>query len=132
MLRKAWRIIEVLLMVLGVAAIPVIAMKVQDHGLREAAQPPWSVNTLDDFRKWRPQYDRAMRLETGGSTYYLVLGEPARVLASGPASYLFDARGNFIGWTLDTGDNPYLRVASDQTARKNSLSTSQIAIEPPR
>lgn len=130
MLRKVWRVIEVLLIVLGFAAIPVLAMKVQDQGLRETVQPPWTVHTLEDFRKWRPQYDRAMKLETGGSTYYLVLGEPARALASGPSSYLFDARGNFIGWTLDTGDEPYLRVAIDQTARKGSLATSQIVIDP--
>ena len=126
MLRKLWRFVEILLMLLGVLGIAIIAMRVQDHGLREGVSPPWSVRTLEDFRKWRPQYEQAVRLEYEGTTYFLVFGERARILASGPSSYLFDARGNLIGWTLDTGDDTYLRVAVDQSARKGSLNISQI------
>ena len=57
--------------------------------------------------------------------------ELARVLASGKSGYLFDERGNLIGWALDTGDDNYLRVAVDQSARKGSLSTGQIIVGPP-
>jgi len=127
MLRRIWRLVEILLMLLGLVAIPVIAMKVQDHGLREAVQPPWSVNTLDDFRKWRPQYEKAFRIEARGLVYYLVHGERARALASGPSGYVFDGRGNFVGWILDTGDDPFLRVIKDETGRK-ALPVSAIAI----
>jgi hypothetical protein len=129
MIKTIWRFIQIALMLLGLLAVLIIAVRYQDNGLRRAAEPPWSVRTLEDFRKWRPQYERAIRLESGGSTYFLVLGEPARVLASGPSSYLFDARGILIGWMPDTGDDSYLRVALDNNARKGSLVTSQIVIK---
>lgn len=117
-------------MLAGLLALPVAWMLYQDGGLKNAVEPPRSVQTLDDFRKWRPQYDQAVKLESRGSGYYLIFGEKARMLASGPSGYLFDSRGNFVGWILDTGDNPYLRVASDQDARKGSLSAAQIVIGP--
>lgn len=131
MLRKLWRYVEILLMLLGVAAVAFTAMRAQDSGLRAAAEPPFSVRTLQDFRKWRPQHEQALRLETGGATYYVVFGEPARVLASGPSSYLFDARGALLGWMPDTGDDTYLRVAVDNDARKVALKTSQITVAAP-
>jgi hypothetical protein len=127
MLRRTWRLVEILLMLLGLAAIPVIALKVQDHDLRSAAEPPLSVQTLDDFRKWRPQYGAAFRVEARGLPYYLVHGERARALASGPSGYVFDGRGNFVGWILDTGDDSFLRVIKDETGRK-ALPVSAIAI----
>ena len=125
MLRKIWRLIEILLMLLGLAAIPVIAMQVQDHGMRGAVEPPWSVQTLDDFRKWRPQYDKAFRSEAGGAAYYLVHGERGRVLASGPSGYVFDERGNFVGWILDTGDDKYLRIVKE--AGRTALPAEKIS-----
>jgi hypothetical protein len=127
MLRKLWQLTRMLLMLLGVAAIPVIALQFQDHGLRRAAEPPLALQTLDDFRKWRPQHGSAFRFETRGSVYYLVHGERSRVLASGPSGYVFDGRGNFVGWILDTGDESRLRIVMDETARK-PLPVSAIAI----
>ena len=127
MLRKIWRLIEILLMLLGLAAIPVIAMQVQDHGMRGAVEPPRSVLTVDDFRKWRPQFDKAFRVEAGGVGYYLVHGERGRLLASGPSGYVFDERGNFVGWIQDTGDDSYLRIVMDEAGRK-PLSASGISI----
>ena len=130
MMARLRRVVEVVLILAGLLALPVPWMIYRDHELKNAVEPPWSVQTLDDFRKWRPQYDQAVKLESRGSGYYLIFGEKARTLASGPSGYLFDARGNFVGWILDTGDNPYLRVASDHDARKGSLSAAQIVISP--
>ena len=127
MLRKLWRLIEILLMLLGLAAIPVIALQVQDHGMRGAVEPPRSMQTLDDFRKWRPQYGNAFRVEARGSVYFLVHGERARALASGPSGYVFDGRGNFVGWIRDTGDDTYLRIVMDEAGRK-PLPVSGIAV----
>lgn len=127
MLHKFRRFIEILLMLLGVAAIPVIALQVQDHAMRGAVEPPWSVNTVDDFRKWRPQYDKAFRAEAGGSAYYLVHGERGRVLASGPSGYVFDERGNFVGWIRDTGDDSYLRIVMGREASRTALPANRIA-----
>jgi hypothetical protein len=125
------RVFEVALMLAGLLALPVAWMLYQDGESRRAAAPPWSVNTLAEFRKWRPQYQQALKLEYGGATYYLVFGERARVLASGKSAYLFDARGNYIGWVNDIGDDQYLRIAISQDARKGSLDVGQIVVSPP-
>lgn len=124
------RMFEVILMLVGLFALPVVWMKIHDNGLKSRVDPPWSVQTLADFRKWRPQYDRAIKLESGGAVYYLIFGEKARVLASGPSGYVFDSRGNFVGWILDTGDDTYLRVAVDNDARRGTLSAAQIVTSP--
>jgi hypothetical protein len=131
MFAMLWKVVQVVLMLLGLAALPILWMKYEDNQLRRSAEPPWAVRTLADFRKWRPQHDQALKLESGGFTYYLVFGERSRVLASGKSGYLFDERGNLIGWVLDTGDDSYLRVAIDQSARKGSLSAGQIVVSPP-
>jgi hypothetical protein len=117
MLRTIWRSVEALLMLLGVFAAAVIALRVQDEAMRAGVEPPRSVQTVSEFRKWRPQYDRAFRIEARGSVYYLVHGERGRVLASGPSGYVFDERGNLVGWIQDTGDDQYIRVIMDGTRR---------------
>lgn len=128
MARTIRRGIEIILMLAGLLALPVAWMQYRDGESRHAAEPPWSVRTLDDFRKWRPQYDQALRIESAGPPYYLVLGEKARMLASGPSGYVFDARGLLVGWILDTGDDTYLRVTTGGDSRKISLRTREIVI----
>ena len=127
----AWKFVQIVLMGTGLIALPIAWMIYQDGESRRAAEPPLSVNTLAEFRQWRPQYEQALKLEYGGATYYLVFGERARVLASGKSAYLFDARGNYIGWVRDIGDDQYLRIAIDQDARKGSLDVCQIIDSPP-
>ena len=129
-MRIAWKFVQLVLMGIGVLALPVAWMIHQDGESRRAAEPPWSVTTLAEFRKWRPQYEQALKLEYGGATYYLVFGERARMLASGKSAYLFDARGNYIGWVRDIGDDQHLRIAINQDARKGSVPVGQIALEP--
>jgi hypothetical protein len=126
-----WKVVQIILMLVGLIALPIFWMLYQDSESRNMANPPREVQTLADFRKWRPQYEKALRLEARGFTYYLVFGERSRALASGPSGYLFDERGGFIGWSLDTGDELYLRLATDGSARKGSLSTAQIVVSPP-
>jgi len=128
---KVRRFVEIILMGIGLLALPIAWMILQDGESRRAAEPPWSVNTLAEFRQWRPQFAQALKLEYGGTTYYLVFGERARVLASGKSAYLFDARGNYLGWVRDIGDDQYLRIAVNQDARKGSLDAGQIVITPP-
>jgi hypothetical protein len=127
MARKIWRFIEVVLMGVGLLALPLLWMRYEDGALQRAITPPWSVQTLDDFRKWRPQFDQALKLEARGATYYLVFGERARVLASGKSAYLFDERGTLLGWVRDIGDDQYLRIAIDNDARKGALDARKIA-----
>ncbi len=117
MLRTIWRSVEILLMLLGVFAAAVIALRLQDEAMRAGVEPPRSVQTVSEFRKWRPLYDKAFKVEARGAVYYLVHGERGRVLASGPSGYVFDERGNLLGWIQDTGDDRYIRVIMDETRR---------------
>lgn len=131
MARLIRRGIEIALMLAGVLGLCAAWMIYRDAVLKQAVEPPWSVRTLDDFRKWRPQYDQAVKLEAAGSVYYLIRGEKARLLASGPSGYLFDARGNLVSWILDTGDNTYSRVAAESGAQKSPLRAGDIVLKPP-
>jgi hypothetical protein len=127
MLRILWRSVQILLMLLGVLAAAVVALRVQDSALRSAAEPPWSVRTLEDFRKWQPARAEGQRIEARGSIYYLVRGERARTLASGPSGYVFDERGNFVGWIQDLGDDSWLRIVLENDAGKSRIPLPEIA-----
>ncbi|HEX5219045.1 MAG TPA: hypothetical protein VFZ59_05710 [Verrucomicrobiae bacterium] len=69
------------------------------------AKPPASVRTIEAFLAWKKEDVTGQgTFETGGVTYTVVLGRPARSLASGPSAYLFDTNGQFVDWTADMGD----------------------------
>ena len=69
------------------------------------ARPPASVQTMDDFLAWKQGAVTGRgTFETGGVTYTVMLGRPARSLASGPSAYLFDTNSQFVDWTADMGD----------------------------
>jgi len=124
------RTVELVLMLAGLLALPVAWMHYRDAESKRAAEPPPSVRTLDDFRKWRPHFDQAIKLETRGMVYYLIFGEKARLLASGPSGYVFDARGTLVGWILDTGDATYWRISADSGARYSAIGAGRIVINP--
>ena len=69
------------------------------------ARPPANVRTMEDFLVWKKGAVTGRgTFETGGVTYTVMLGRPARSLASGPSAYLFDANSQFVDWTADMGD----------------------------
>jgi hypothetical protein len=69
------------------------------------AKPPESVRTIKDFVTWQKGAIKGRgEFENGGVTYTVMLGRPARSLASGPSAYLFDTNGQFVDWTADMGD----------------------------
>jgi hypothetical protein len=68
------------------------------------ARPPASVRTMEDFLAWKGEVRGRGTFETGGVTYTVVLGRPARSLASGPSAYLFYTNSQFVDWTADMGD----------------------------
>jgi hypothetical protein len=60
---------------------------------------------MEDFLVWKKGAVTGRgTFETGGVTYTVMLGHPARSLASGPSAYLFDTNGKFVDWTADMGD----------------------------
>ena len=69
------------------------------------ARPPSSVKNIDDFFAWRAGgvVGRG-NIDIDGVSYTVILGRPARFLASGPPAYLFDTNQSFFDWTSDMGD----------------------------
>lgn len=43
-------------------------------------------------------------MDLRGVTYFHIIGPDARTFASGGALYVFDANGNYVGWSRDEGD----------------------------
>jgi hypothetical protein len=70
----------------------------------ENAVPPSRVQTFADFVEWQPVILECLEVELRGVTYYHVVGPDARYISSGGAIYVFDAAGNFMGWSPDSGD----------------------------
>jgi hypothetical protein len=70
----------------------------------EHAVPPSSIQTLDDFLRWQSAIRSCREVKVRGVTYYHIIGPNAHAVASGGALYVFDAKGNFVGWSLDSGD----------------------------
>jgi len=62
------------------------------------------IQRFDDFLQWGPEIRSCHELELRGVAYFHIIGPNARPIASGGALYVFDARGNFVGWSRDSGD----------------------------
>jgi hypothetical protein len=81
------------------------------------ARPPENVRTIEDFSVWKRGAIRGKgTFEHGGVTYTVMLGRPARSLASGPSAYLFDTNGQFVDWTADMGDYYTAKYGFDLTS----------------
>lgn len=68
------------------------------------AVPPTHMQSFDDFVAWQTHVEACRQVQIRGVTYYHVIGPPARPVPSGGALYVFDAKGNYVGWSLDSGD----------------------------
>ncbi len=66
--------------------------------------PPSSIQTFDDFLQWQTEIPYCFEVNLRGITYYHAIGPKARSFASGGALYVFDANGNYLGWSRDSGD----------------------------
>lgn len=110
----------------GVLAIAFAVLHFAEQNARERVVPPPGMRTIDDFRSWQPARDEAIRVDVNGAIYYLIRGEKGRALASGPAGYLFDARGNFVGWSRDLGDDHQVALTSDGVGKRSTVKLSEV------
>ena len=86
-------------------------------------------NAVSTRQIFSTQHGQALKVESRGSVYYLVHGQRGRTLASGPSGYVFDERGNFVGWIQDTGDDSYLRIVMENDATRTALPADRITPE---
>ncbi|TLD70204.1 hypothetical protein FEM03_13520 [Phragmitibacter flavus] len=59
------------------------------------------------YRASMPEPQAMQKITKNGEDFYVCFG-PVRmplILRSGPPAYVFDAHGNLVDWTLDTGDD---------------------------
>lgn len=70
----------------------------------DQSEPPASIQTFNDFLQWQSEIRGCLEVDVRGVTYYHVIGPKARNFASGGALYVFDANGNYIGWSTDAWD----------------------------
>lgn len=103
-----------LLVVLGLLGGVVLL----DLATSSAAQPPTSVQTMQDLRSWKQGGIRGQGTFTdnNGITYTVLLGQDARLLASGPSAYVFDGTGQLVDWTADMGDYYTIKHGFDLTS----------------
>jgi len=89
-------------------------------------RPPDSVKNIQDFRRWKPAFDRAEIVMFHGSTYYAVTGPYARSLPSSHSEYYFDQNGNYVGRNVDPGDFDEPAIFSAEDAQRNPIEIQQI------
>jgi hypothetical protein len=72
---------------------------------------PAGIRTAGDhFRRFgEPQF--IYKVQRGGSTFYEFTGfsrsaPPLLAMPSSPPAYIYDQKGNFVGWCSDPGDQP--------------------------
>lgn len=125
-MRMLKTLIDWTLRVAGVLALAVLALHWSDADYGRRVKPPTGMATLEDFRRWQPEREEAVRIDSNGVIYYLVRGEKGRTLASGPAGYLFDARGNFVGWSRDLGDDHQIAMTADGRGKRTAVRLAEI------
>src|SRR5215212_12236191 len=90
-----------LLALIGLLVISVLVERIP----LSAARPPKNLKTLQEFQAWKQGKIKGQgTFENSGITYTVMLAPAGRYLASGPAAYLFDEKGQFVDWTADMGD----------------------------
>jgi hypothetical protein len=71
------------------------------------ADPTGCVFTLSEFLAWRQWAEQFALVDVGGQQHVIAYGPAGRtfLMASGPAAYVFDARGKLVDWSPDIGDD---------------------------
>jgi hypothetical protein len=88
--------------------------------------PPRSVETIFDFRRWRPELRTAEAVTFKNSTYYAVRGPISRFAASGPSEYYFDQYGNYIGRNIDPGDFDEPAIFTHPQSQRRPIAIDEI------
>ncbi|MCW1913590.1 hypothetical protein OJ996_08390 [Luteolibacter sp. GHJ8] len=83
-----------------------------------SACPPAHLKTLAEFETWlgERKTDRGT-FDHEGTRYTILMGKPARALASGPAAYIFDPSDDLVDWTPDMGDFRTVKHGVDLSSR---------------
>lgn len=91
-------------LVLLVLAIFFSMIKGYEKARYRHLEPDETVQTIDDFLARKIEIYHCFQVDLRGVTYYHLIGPYARSFPSGGALYVFDAHGNYVGWSRDRGD----------------------------
>ena len=94
---------------------------------RALATPPRDMTNIVACLAWLKKPMGAQKLTDGPTTYFRILGPAGRFGSSGPAGYVFDDHGGFVGWTVDIGDSPTSNLhISSRSARWESITVDEL------
>ncbi len=96
-------VFRVLLVLAIFFSIPIIIQGYEKARYRHL-EPDKTVQTIDDFLARKIEIYHCYEVDLRGVTYYHLIGPYARSFPSGGALYVFDAHGNYVGWSRDCGD----------------------------
>jgi hypothetical protein len=96
----------------GVFALLAAAWVRAEKRYDKLVRPSKGVNTIQEFLRVRPNYERIRKFPVDGRTYFEIVGRLPTdrlvidfVLPSGPPAYVFDDRGLMVDWCGDIGEN---------------------------
>lgn len=110
----------------GLLFILISSLRIYDAVHYSHLRPPRDIKNIQDFRRWNPALQAAQLIMFHGSTYYVVRGPFARVLASGPSEYYFDHNGNYVGRNVDIGDFYEPVIFSAKDAQRKDIEIDHI------
>ena len=126
-MKTAWKVVKYALIIGGALFFLLLVSVIPDYVyFMPRAKPPRGMTNLQTFFEWKPMPMSAWRITIGNSVYYQLTGPAGRSLPSGPAAYAFDANGQFIGWTADSGDFFTPAVIYEPGAKRERVSVTEV------
>lgn len=113
-------------MLSGVRFWAIVAWEGIDYCIFRGERPPDRMETLSDFLSWHSTPTSASRVTVRGTTYFVLEGGDGRWHPSGPATYTFDRSGNFVEWSVDSGDVEAPRVVYSRELKEERMSVEEI------
>ena len=90
--------------------------------------PPPTVNTITDYRAWRPTFTTVHLITFGWSSNYYIDNYNARYGSRGPRTYVFSTSGKYLETSDLTADMRSFRFASNQGVSITRVNINDIPI----
>lgn len=124
--RKILLVLDWTLRAVGAASIAMILYSVFVSIRFAHVSPPRDMQSIADFRRWRPDLTDAAKISVHGNTYFAVRGPFARPLPSDHSEFYFDSNGTFLMWNKDIGDFSDPRILHPGSSSRESISIADI------
>ena len=100
----------------------------QSMSAAHADIPPPTVNTISDFRSWRPTFTTAHLITFGWSSNYYIDNDNARYSSRGPRTYVFSTSGKYLETSDLTADMRSFAFAASKGVNITRVNIDDIPI----